>query len=204
MIAPSADPVLSQAVSFAQVRGCLIVAAAAARQALATYPGVLTVAAVSQAGRALSASPAIVSAPGADLYSTGETHPVVPGLPGYVEDASGSGFSAAYVSAAAALLLSANQKLTPAAAERLLIRTARGAPGRPVPSIDPVAALDSTLPAPPPVRPGGGSPLLEAGLAIVACLLIVVVLIRISAVRKRRATRLALAAIPPSSWDQSW
>ncbi len=103
LIAPSADPVLSQAVSFAQARGCLIVAAAAARQALATSPGVLTVAAVSQAGLALSASPAVVSAPGADLYSPGETHPVVPGLPGYVEDASGSGFSAAYVSAAVVL-----------------------------------------------------------------------------------------------------
>ena len=121
-------------------------AAAAARQALATYPGVLTVAAVSQAGRALSASPAIVSAPGADLYSTGETHPVVPGLPGYVEDASGSGFSAAYVSAAAALLLSANQKLTPAASGTVADKDGPRAPGRPVPSIDPVAALESTLP----------------------------------------------------------
>jgi subtilisin family serine protease len=208
LTAPTADPALANAVSFAQARGCLIVAAAGSTtvgQALIGYPGVLTVAAKSRAGQPLSASPAVVWAPGAGLYSTGETHPVVAALPGYVENASGNGYAAAYVSAAAALLLSADRKLTPAAAGRLLIRTARRTVARPEPSIDPVAALDSALPGPRPVQFGqGGFPLLAAGLPIAGCLLLVVALLRISAVRRRRSTRLALAEIPPSSWDQSW
>ena len=52
LLAPSLDPELGEAVTFAQARGCLIVAAggnATAVQALTGYPGVLTVAAVNRA-----------------------------------------------------------------------------------------------------------------------------------------------------------
>ena len=206
LLAPSLDPELGEAVTFAQARGCLIVAAggnATAVQALTGYPGVLTVAAVNQAGALLGVGPASVSAPGADLFSAGETHPVRPGA-GYVYGVSGSDFAAAYVSAAAALLLSADRKLTPAAAGRLLVSKARHTADSPVSVIDPLAALDSTLPAPPAPAGGRGSPALTVGLPVAGGVLIVILLTRIRAVRRRRATRLALAAIPHSSWDQPW
>jgi subtilisin family serine protease len=211
LIVPAVSQKLDDAVSYAQARGCLIVAAAgnaAAPQALASYPGVLTVAAANQVGETdttPAGGPATVSAPGIDLFSAGEIEGAGAAAHGYVRDVSGSGFSAAYVTAATALLLAADPKLGPAAVARLLIKTAKRPPGVSVPAIDPLAALDSLLP-PSPTRPSGGdsAAVTEAIAFGVVGVLIVILGARVLAVRRHRASRLALEAIPPSSWDQPW
>jgi subtilisin family serine protease len=152
----------------------------------------------------MGTGPAGVSAPGTDLFSTAEVHPTGPGPGNYVSRASGSGYAAAYVAGAAAVLLSADRKLTPVEAGNLLVSKGQKVQGQAEPRIDPVAALDATLPVLRLVRPKpGGSLALEAGVPI-ACLLIVMLAAWIWAVRRRRATKLALTAILPSSWDQSW
>jgi len=212
LIVPAVSQKLGAAVSYAQARHCLIVAAAgnaAAPQALASYPEVLTVAAVNRAGQPdttlAAGGPATLSAPGIGLISTGETEGAGATGYGFVRDISGSGFSAAYVTAAAALLLSADPKLSPAAAAQLVTETAERAQDHPVPAIDPLAALDALL-HPPSTRPSGGdqSAVTEAIALGVVGVVIVILLARILAVRRRHAARLALGAIPPSSWDQPW
>ena len=224
LIVPAESQNLSQAVSYAQARHSLIVAAAgsgSAPQALARYPGVVTVAAVNQAGQAIAPAgtnfPVTVSAPGAGLFSTGETAGPDAAARGYVHDASGSALSAAFVTAAVALLVSADPKLAPAAAARLLVKTARqaaGAGGSGPLVIDPLAALDSllsphSLPHPPVPRPRVGSGFSVAAVAAVGAagvvgVILVVILARVLIVRRRHAARLALDAIPSSSWDQPW
>jgi subtilisin family serine protease len=211
LIVPSATPALRAAVSLARERNCLVVAAAGspgAPQALADSPGVLIVAAAGRAGAPAApagASPATVSAPGDDLFSTGEMAGAGSAVDGYVHGASGSAFSAAYVSAAAALLLSADRKLSPAEAGRLLVTTARPAAASTAPpAIDPVAALDAALFPSPPHPAGSGFLTVGVGLAVAAGLAIALLLAWILAVRRRRPAEPALGSIPPSSWDQPW
>lgn len=237
LIVPAQTPKLSQAVSYALDHHCLIVAAAGtqtAPQALAGYAGVVTVAAVNRAGQAIApataglpaavSAPATVSAPGADLFSAGETTGPDAAGHGYVHDASGSAFSAGLVAAAVAVLMSADHKLTPVTAARLLVKTAQRTPGAGESGagesgpavIDPLAALESALgpaprphpsPSPAPAKAAGGSwvtVLAVVGIALLIGVLLAVVLLRVLAVRRRQATRLTLDAIPPSSWDQPW
>jgi subtilisin family serine protease len=211
LIVPSASPDLDTAVTFAQSHRCLIVAAAGdtrIAQALADYPGVLVVTAVGVPGTpvaALSGGRADVSAPGAGLLSTGETNGRSPAGSGYVQDVSGTGFAAAYVSAATALLLSADRRLTPTEAGQLLVNTAQQSQdGSVPPAIDPLTAMDSVL-GPPSLAPGGDDSLAVAvGVSAVAALVIAALIARIIAGRRRRAARLALRSFPATSWDQPW
>ena len=211
LVIPSASPALGRAVSLAQSRHCLIVAAAGsagAPQALAAYPGVLTVAAVGQSGAPVTpgaGATATVSAPGADLFSTARMKHVAAGVHGYVQGISGTGYAAAYVSAAAALLLAADRKLSPVAAGRLLTRTAHQTAPRSAPAIDPLAALDSALRRPAAATGNGGIPALPVAGGLAAVLLAGLILMLRN--RSRRVTATAgppPISLPSSSWDQPW
>ncbi len=146
---------LRQAIAFAEDQGCLIVAAAGdagTPQYPADDPGVISVSAISQKGLPVSraepghSTPVSLYAPGADLFSTGKTGSA---NHGYRHDIRGNAYAAAYVSAAAALLLSTGTPLGPEQAGHLLVTTTKPVAGSiPGPGIlDPVAALSHLTPA---------------------------------------------------------
>ncbi len=133
----SSSRVLSDAVRYATSRGVLIVAAAGNESGPVGYPariaGVLGVGAVdstlAHASFSNTGSGLDIVAPGVDIVqqTLGDT-------PGSFTDATLSGTSMAtpFVTAAAALVLAANPKASPASVARTLERTAEdiGAPGR--------------------------------------------------------------------------
>jgi hypothetical protein len=70
-----------------------------------------------------------VYAPGVNLFSTAETSGPHKTSGGYVYDVSGADYATAYVSATAALLLSARPRLTPAAMEQAMLGNSTPIPG---------------------------------------------------------------------------
>jgi len=155
---------ISRAAALAHGHGCLVVASAGSGSALqypAASPRVLAVGGTSQAGvplTPLSGYPhRAVYAPGADLYSTAEMSPAGGGRDGYISQLSGSGYATAYVSAAAALILSAQPRLTADDLRTYLVRSVSRVPGTPgFGIIDPLAILGEL--APPGQPPGTAAP----------------------------------------------
>jgi len=128
--------VISKAVAFARGRDCLVVASAGGGSALqypAASPGVLAVGGTTQAGSPLTSLSGYphraVYAPGANLYSTAELSPAGGGHDGYISPLSGNGYATAYVSAAAALILSAHPQLTADELRTYLVRSVSRVPG---------------------------------------------------------------------------
>jgi subtilisin family serine protease len=219
---------LRSAVSAAQRRGCLVVASAGG-QGTALYPasiaGVLSVGAEDQQRKRAMAPPGTaLFAPGTGLFPNAQVSGV--------SALSGSDYAAAYVSAAAALLLSASPKLTPTAAgsdltavagaSKLLdARTALQLASRPVPTqtSSPTPARQSS---PSPARPvPGGKPILAYLFIVLAAvvLLFTAYLIFLARRTRRSAVRMSGADVsePPGAdrvlqppgyepfpWDQPW
>ncbi|NUP41922.1 MAG: S8 family serine peptidase, partial [Streptomyces sp.] len=148
---PTPDPLLRQAVTYALDKGAVVVAAAgnegnSGNPPLypAAFPGVVAVTGVTQSGAfwpvSESGPQTTLAAPATGIYSANDR--------GQYVDAEGTSYSAAYVSAAAALLLSARPGLTAGQTVRRLITTARHSGGSRAHSdqfgfgsLDPLAAL---------------------------------------------------------------
>jgi subtilisin family serine protease len=220
---------LRAAVADATAHQCVIVASAGSAgsaQVLADYPQVIVVAASTRHARPMAgrarAGPITIFAPGADLFSTGEVSRAH-ATGGYVRHIYGNAYAAAYASAAVALLLSADQRLTPSEAGRLLVRAAGPGPGRVGPRIiRPLTALalGGTGPARPTPRPsrsprktavacGDHCPQSVASELEVPAALVTVLAVLATAgmlVRRRRTGGITPAGADyvPSSWDQSW
>jgi subtilisin family serine protease len=232
------DNALRQAVAFAEHQGCLIVASAGdtrTPQYPAGDPGVVSVAAIDREGAPVPrpgpglGTPVSLYAPGADLFSTGKTG----SGNGYRYHIDGSDYAAAYVSAAAALLLSSGTPLSPEQAGHLLVSRAApvigGVPG--VGALDPLAALPRPTPAPTPTSPPASPPISprvtttyvavhhsgQPGLiAIVIIILVVLFLGLLAAIRVIASRPSAPRRWPPpgqvpgqeplepSSWNQTW
>ena len=157
-------PALYAAVRFAQRHNAVVVAAAGndtpgsghGPYYPAAYPGVLSVAAVDQTGTVTSytdtRTPISVSAPGANVASDWPT--------GFSPYNQGTSFATAFVSGEAALLRSADRKLTAAQVVSRIITTADGSIGSHSGAgmIDPVQALTSVLPAQAGPAPGSSPP----------------------------------------------
>lgn len=146
LIVTGRSPALGRALAVARHHHAVVVAMAGHdgdEQALSSYLGVLSVAAIGRDSRPLS-SPAALSrrtifAPGAQLASTAE---IVPGHGApYVYPVGGNDYAAAYVSASIALVLSANPRLAPPEAGLLIIRSATSSPLRGVRIVSPLRAL---------------------------------------------------------------
>ena len=149
------DPVLAHAIAYVQSHQILVVAAVGNErdegdptEYPAAYPGVLGVAATTRdGGSAYFSNTGVdvdVAAPGVDILST---------VPDGYDPMNGTSMATPYVSASAAVVLSADPTLTPGQAGTLLGDSARdlGAPGRDdefgAGQVDPltaVVALDST------------------------------------------------------------
>jgi membrane-anchored mycosin MYCP len=149
----TSDATLRQAVYTAIARGRLVIASAGDtgqpeypadyHYPEVPYPGVLAVGAANQKSGPLTSLSALGSfatyAPGADLSSIGV--PAHAGLSaGYARGLGGSDYATAFVSAAAALLRSADPRLTPLGAGQLLLKTAE------LNDIPPPGSLDLSLP----------------------------------------------------------
>ncbi len=163
---------LARAVADATRHQCLIVASAGSKgtpQALVGYPQVLIVAASDKNSKPVPSNPAVgpfsLLAPGADIFSAGEPSGQGSSHGGYVRDQNGSGYAAAYVSAAAALLLKAKPGLTAIQAGNDLRSTARPVPGSSSGELDPAKALElvNPTPTPPPTTPPTTPPHPRAG-----------------------------------------
>jgi len=204
---------LARAVALARAKHCVIVAgagSAAQPQALAAYPSVLIIGAVGQDRRPSGgpAGSARVSAyaPGTDLYSTGEPGKAGLAAGGYRHGLAGTGYAAAYFSAALALLLSVPSPQAAPVAAADLVRTERPLAGRTGPGeIDPAVALALVMPSPTPTpsprhtSPGASGPGNKPGAGIpgyLAALLAVAVLGAITLVllRRRQASGLRTSA----------
>jgi subtilisin family serine protease len=221
------DETLRRAVAFAEQR-CLIVASAGdtgTPQYPAGDPGVVSVAAIDREGVPVPrpgpgpGTPVSLYAPGAALFSTGETGSADDG---YLYDIGGSGYATAYVSAAAALLLAADTPLSPEQAGQLLVSTARpmaGVPG--AGALYPLAGLPRlTLPSAPASAKARTTHALadHSGLpgllAIVIIVLMVLVLTAtIWVIKSRPSTSVrwpppgqvpGQQPLEPSSWSQTW
>jgi len=223
------EKALRQAVAFAEDQGCLIVAGAG-DAGTPQYPagdsGVVSVAGIDQEGVPVPrpgsghGTPVSLYAPGANLFSTGKTGSA---NNGYRYAIGGSGYAAAYVSAAAALLLSSGMPLSPAQAGQLLVsRTAPvvgGIPG--AGALDPVAALPRLTPTPAPASiPGAtpaSAPVSQSGLPVLLVgIVIIVLLVLVATIWVIKYRRQAPVRWPPpgqlpgqqphepSSWDQTW
>jgi hypothetical protein len=128
------DALIERGIAALAGRGIVLVAAAgnAGAKSPPLYPGanpnVIAVSATNAQDELLPASNrgsyVCVAAPGADIF--------LPAPDGKYQMTSGTSFSAAYVSALAALMLERNPELKPAEARAILTRTARdlGSPGR--------------------------------------------------------------------------
>jgi subtilisin family serine protease len=216
---PVKDKSLAHAVRQAVAQGCLVVASAgnaATPQYPADYPGVLRVAAIQAGGVPLTSLAAgqlaqggsAVYAPGASLFSTAEISGRYAVSGGYVHGIGGTDYATAYVSAAAALLLSADQRLRPAHAGQWLVNTAtpiHGVTGFGV--LNPQAALRRVLreqgPSASP-RPGASPfppPLGPVNVLVLAAILLLSVMGTLA--WRRRAGRPG-KAVPhaPSIWDE--
>lgn len=221
------DKALQQAVAFAEEQGCLIVASAGdtgTPQYPAGDPGVVSVAAINQQGLPVPGpgTPVSLYAPGADLFSTGRAGSA---NDGYRYDIGGSDYATAYVSAAAALLLSAGTPLSPGQAGQLLVSgvlpVAGGVQG--AGALDPLAALPRLRPPPAPASPRPRTthpPVRSSGLpGLLAIVIIVVVVLFLGLM----ATIWVITSRPPaparwpspgrvpgqeplepSSWNQTW
>jgi hypothetical protein len=219
---------------YAEDHGCLIVASAGDAdkpEYPGGDPGVISVSAVNRKGLPVSqvepghGARVSIYAPGADLFSTGKSGSA---NHGYQRDIHGSDYAVAYVSVAAALLLSAGTSVDPEQAGQLLVSSsmpvAGGIPGAGV--LDPIAALAHLTPipvssapvrasssSPAPVHPSG-LPALAVGLVIIFFLLVAFGLIAtVRTIRIRNRARVMwppLGKVPgqqpyePASWDQTW
>lgn len=192
---------LRQAVAYVLARGCLVVASAGDTgmpEYPADYPGVLAVGEAGQNSHPLTSLTEFgayaIYAPGTDLYSTAP-----PGRSGasagYARHLQGSDYATAFVSAAAALLLSADPRLSPQDAGELLVQTARptGGPST-AGSLDPLAALDR-LSAP-------ASPAHSSAERIILAVLLLAVVILLAFIAYRLYER--WAGYAPTSWDEPW
>jgi membrane-anchored mycosin MYCP len=221
----ASDPRLRQAIANALAGGHLVVASAGDTgqpEYPADYPGVLAVGGANQNSVPLTSLTAFRSspiyAPGTDLYSTAvPAHPSV--STGYVSRLHGSDYATAFVSATAALLLSADPRLKPQGAGQLLLQTAElndlPPPGSldlspprslglyPTGNLNVLAALDRLFPPPSPVPPRlvvtGHSPV---GRILTILLLLAIGILLASAIASRLYQRWARAA--PASLDEPW
>jgi membrane-anchored mycosin MYCP len=208
----TSDPQLDEAVANALAQHRLVVASAgdSGKPAYpASYPGVLMVGPADHKEHPLiSLSPDhkfAIYAPGTDLYSI-----AVPGYHrhasgGYAHDLGGSDYAAAFVSAAAALLLAADPGLSPQQAGSLLVKTANRQRGSAAGSINPLAALSQlTGPPPPPPPSPPPPPPVPAGTGLTAAELLLIVagglLIAAGAFWRYRRR----IPIVPTSWDEPW
>lgn len=128
------DPLIERGIAATAARGILMVAAAGNAGAKspplypAAYPNVIAVSGTDAQEKLFAASNRgnhiAVAAPGADIF--------LPAPDEKYQIASGTSFSAAYVSGVAALMLERNPALKPSDVRAILTRTARdlGAPGR--------------------------------------------------------------------------
>jgi subtilisin family serine protease len=213
------DPRLQQAVFLAEEHDRLVVASAGAgpqAEYPADYPGVLAVGAAARGGGPLvglaGSGPLALYAPGQDLYSTAET-----ARGDYVRDISGSDYATAYVSAAAALLLSAGLQ-DPEAAGRRLVQAATSIPGIAGPGyLSPASAMPASSSAAGSASAVGGRSTASSGsgpvrlvLMLLAGLVVLagvagggLLTVRIRGNRKGWPPRRP-ATYVPGSWDQPW
>lgn len=145
------DRHLTSAVRKAEKKGLLIVASAGTTNPVpypARYPGVLRVAAATQTDipqSPLSSGGLALYAPGSELSSTAEVSGAHQ-IHGYQHGITGPDYAAAYVSAAAALVLSADPGLRPAKAGPILVNSAPPMTGGASPGLlMPLAAVQSVL-----------------------------------------------------------
>jgi len=220
------DPKLRTAVSDALTRGCLVVASAGDtgqpqypadyHYPEVPYPGVLAVGEANQDSVPLTSLIAFGSsaiyAPGRDIYSVGVS-------PGPMRPLSGSAYATAFVSAAAAVLLSADRRLTPQGTGQLLLQTASlvdlppsGSLDLPLPgglglyptgNLDPFAALQRLFPPrpPPPPRPVVTEHSIVGLIRTILLSLAIVLLLALITVAWRHRR---LARSPPVSLDEPW
>jgi subtilisin family serine protease len=204
------SPQLQQAVTTAQTDGCLIVASAGdtgTPEYPAHYPGVLAVGEADRDSRPLASmtafGPDAIYAPGSDLYSTAV--PPHTGAPaGYFRNLHGSDFATAFVSAAAALLLSADPRLKPQDIRRFLLQSAylNGLSG--AGNLDPLAALGQLhASAPPPIPLPPNQAVTGHSSVKLLLLTVAVLLFLLLAVGGFRIYK-ARVADAPSSWDEPW
>ena len=201
LTASTGDFRLQQAVTAALANGCLVVASAGDTgrpEYPAHYGGVLAVGEADENSHPLASLTAFgghaIYAPGTDLYSTAAT-----GRDGYVDDLHGSGYATAFVSAVAALLLSADPELTPQDAGQLLVRAATPG-GQPAGNLDALAALN-LLPSSSPVPPV--FLIRHSTLPITWIVLLLAIAVFLIVVIGYRLFQ-RWARNPPTSWDEPW
>jgi membrane-anchored mycosin MYCP len=209
------DQALQQAVAYARASDCLVVASAGdggQPEYPADLPGVLSVGAASMNSTSLVSPPAFgppdVYAPGIDLYSTAV--PERSGVSaGYAHDLHGSDYATALVSAAAALLLSADPLLLLQDVELRLVQTAQPVGQSGTLNLDPLAALDqlpaltpspSPRPAPHPSRVVTRH---SSAKLILTTLLGLTIIVLAAALIAARRSRLWASNVP-ESWDEPW
>ncbi len=203
------DPRLQQAVNDALAHDCLVVASAGDTdqpEYPAGYKGILAVGEADINSHPLTSLTAFgafaIYAPGTDLYSTAAT-----GRDDYVYDLNGSDYATAFASAAAALLLSADPRLNPQKAGRLLVQAATPS-GKPAGNLDVLAALNLLSSPSPTPRPSPKKPVpirhrhSGATLVLKIAVLLAVVIFLLFVIASRHFQK--WARNPPTSWDEPW
>lgn len=205
------SPQLRQAVGMAQAHGCLIVASAGdtgAPEYPAHYPGVLAVGEADMDSRPMASLTAFgtdaIYAPGSDLYSTAVPAHAGAGA-GYFRNLHGSDFATAFVSAAAALLLSADPRLKPADMRRFLLQSAYLNGMSAAGNLDPLAALGQLRASPPAPIPSPPNQVVtgHSNVTLLLLLAVAVLLLLLLAAGGFRIYKTRAADVP-ASWDEPW